>query len=80
MASRAAKPEASSITVTGSDFRPGIPAIRGETAIAARAYELWQQRGCPNGSDQEDWFRAERELQDRQGRVREAGEAAQAPV
>ena len=33
-----------------------------ESAIAARAYECWQERGCPIGSDQEDWFRAEKEL------------------
>ncbi|HLK62448.1 MAG TPA: DUF2934 domain-containing protein [Bryobacteraceae bacterium] len=26
------------------------------------AYQLWLERGCPNGSDQEDWFRAERTL------------------
>jgi hypothetical protein len=30
--------------------------------IATLAYKLWQQRGCPDGSDQEDWFRAEDEL------------------
>lgn len=23
------------------------------------AYRLWLERGCPIGSDQEDWFRAE---------------------
>lgn len=23
------------------------------------AYQLWLDRGCPHGSDQEDWFRAE---------------------
>jgi hypothetical protein len=34
-----------------------------ESAIAAHAYELWQARGCPDGSPEEDWFRAERELQ-----------------
>jgi Protein of unknown function (DUF2934) len=33
-----------------------------ETAVAA--YYLWQQRGCPTGSDQEDWFRAEALLKD----------------
>ena len=29
--------------------------------IAALAYELWQARGCPEGSPEEDWFRAESE-------------------
>ena len=33
--------------------------------IAALAYKLWQERGCPIGSDQEDWFRAENELKNR---------------
>lgn len=33
--------------------------------IAGLAYQLWQQRGCPIGSDQEDWFRAENELNNR---------------
>jgi hypothetical protein len=27
--------------------------------IAAVAYRLWMERGCPIGSDREDWFRAE---------------------
>jgi hypothetical protein len=27
--------------------------------IAAVSYQLWLDRGCPVGSDQEDWFRAE---------------------
>lgn len=31
--------------------------------IALLAYELWQQRGCPMGSPEEDWNRAETELQ-----------------
>lgn len=26
--------------------------------IAAVAYFLWQQRGCPHGSSEEDWFQA----------------------
>jgi hypothetical protein len=30
--------------------------------IAALANTLWQQRGCPHGSPDEDWFRAEAEL------------------
>ncbi len=34
-----------------------------EENIAALAYKLWQARGCPEGSSQEDWFRAVEELQ-----------------
>ena len=30
--------------------------------IAQLAYDLWQKRGCPIGSPDEDWFRAENEL------------------
>jgi HSP20 family protein len=31
-------------------------------AIARRAYELFEARGCEHGHDREDWFRAESEL------------------
>lgn len=31
--------------------------------IAELTYQLWQSRGCPDGSPDEDWLRAERELQ-----------------
>jgi len=34
----------------------------GHDEIAARAYELWQARGCPDGSRQEDWFHAAKDL------------------
>src|ERR1035438_4879312 len=30
-----------------------------EREIAAVAYQLWLDKDCPAGSDQEDWFRAE---------------------
>jgi hypothetical protein len=33
-------------------------------AIAARAYELFLERGSEHGHDFEDWLRAERELLD----------------
>ena len=33
-----------------------------ESEIAAVAYQLWLNNGCPAGSDQEDWFRAEAAL------------------
>jgi hypothetical protein len=45
-----------------ANIRTSRPVMPEETVIAARAYELWQERGCPIGSDQEDWFQAEQEL------------------
>jgi len=30
--------------------------------IAALAYALWQQRGCPNGTPEQDWYDAEQKL------------------
>lgn len=30
--------------------------------IEQRAHELWKARGCPRGSPEVDWFRAEEEL------------------
>jgi hypothetical protein len=35
--------------------------------VALLAYRYWQERGCPDGCPEEDWYRAERELTD--GRV-----------
>ena len=32
--------------------------------IAAVAYRLWVNNGCPAGSDREDWYRAEAMLKD----------------
>ena len=40
----------------------GTTSHRSAEEIARRAYELWQKRGAPHGSDQEDWHAAEREL------------------
>ena len=33
--------------------------------ISKRAYELWLERGCPEGSPEEDWFQAQFELENR---------------
>jgi len=41
-------------------------------AIALRAYRLWESRGCPIGSPEEDWFRAEREIIGQEGRPAKA--------
>jgi hypothetical protein len=37
----------------------------GHDAIAVLAYDFWQARGCPYGSPEEDWSRAESELRAR---------------
>ena len=37
----------------------------GHDDIAGLAYELWQARGCPDGSPQEDWFHAAEHLRSR---------------
>jgi hypothetical protein len=34
-------------------------------AIAAIAHHYWQERGCPEGSAAEDWFRAEQDFHNR---------------
>jgi hypothetical protein len=34
--------------------------------ITRLAYQYWQQRGCPIGTPEEDWFRAEEEIKLRQ--------------
>ena len=36
-----------------------------QAKISALAYKLWKQRGCPLGSPEVDWFRAEEELKGR---------------
>jgi hypothetical protein len=37
----------------------------GHADIATLAHELWQARGCPNGSPEADWFQAAKELRAR---------------
>jgi hypothetical protein len=34
----------------------------GDVEIARLAYSYWEARGCTNGSAEEDWVRAEREM------------------
>jgi hypothetical protein len=38
------------------------PQIPDSQQIASLAYALWQARGCPEGSPEEDWLKAEQEL------------------
>ena len=47
----------------GAELGPAESITRHEE-IAQLAYSYWQARGCPLGSSQEDWFRAESELRE----------------
>ena len=40
-------------------------ALFGHHEIATLAHALWRARGCPEGSPDEDWFRAAQELRAR---------------
>ena len=42
----------------------GVAAF-GHEDIAALAYQIWQERGCPEGSPDEDWVLAVKELRSR---------------
>jgi hypothetical protein len=41
---------------------PDLPGPSHEE-IARRAYQLWEERGKPHGSSEEDWHLAEHQLQ-----------------
>ncbi|HEX3746264.1 MAG TPA: DUF2934 domain-containing protein [Bryobacteraceae bacterium] len=48
---------------TAAKITPKAESVnRPENEVATLAYSYWQQRGCPDGCPEEDWFRAEREL------------------
>jgi hypothetical protein len=51
------------VSPSGSSVPTDAEEPIGSQEIAALAYQYWQARGCPDGSPEEDWFRAERELQ-----------------
>jgi hypothetical protein len=46
----------------GSGNLPQYSPADFEAEIRLRAYELYQQRGCAPGQDEQDWFAAEREV------------------
>jgi hypothetical protein len=46
----------------GAGTRPAQPESSRHDEIAVRAYRLWQERGSPIGTPEEDWLRAEQEI------------------
>src|SRR4051812_28978680 len=53
------------------------PPPPGQEQIAARAYALWWEQGCPPGRELENWFEAERRLRDETVRDTDITRAAQ---
>src|ERR1035438_2013283 len=45
--------------------------IFGHEDIAALAHAMWEARGCPAGSPEEDWYQAVQKLRDRPTGLRE---------
>jgi hypothetical protein len=52
-------------TTGWEDLREVIEQDSTREQIAALAYALWQERGSPDGSPEEDWFNAEQQVRTR---------------
>jgi hypothetical protein len=76
MAGRAFKKAAQKPVTTNPDTESRQADDLDQATVAAAAYECWQKRGCPIGSDQDDWFQAEAELRAARSAKSEARVAA----
>ncbi len=59
------KRQTTSPSVTAPDAVGLTAGAPNDSAIARRAYELFEERGREPGRDQDDWLQAERELRER---------------
>ena len=57
-------PQQQSHLQAGTEWQPQTTNNIQQQAIANLAYELCEQRGCPQGSPDEDWNRAEQLVQE----------------
>ncbi len=48
--------------ITSLDEHASVTASPQDDQIAARAYQIWQQNGCQDGCDEDNWHQARREL------------------
>lgn len=64
-------------SVSKEDPQPGLAPVLHSGDIATLAYQLWQARGCPEGSPEIDWFQAEQLLRDP---IQTAGSRVSDPV
>lgn len=66
-------PEATSTTpVRKASSSANAQNVEIEAQIRQRAYELYQERGCTPGQENEDWLRAESEVMARQNHKQSA--------
>jgi len=71
MAKRRSKKETPDKAIPDSAATPVEAPARPEAEeIALLAHRYWLARGCPAGSPEEDWFRAEEELKTRRAAPR----------
>jgi Protein of unknown function (DUF2934) len=59
---REVEPVAEPATATDPSAETAPGSVPEPEQIAHLAYSYWQARGCPTGSAEEDWLRAEAEL------------------
>ena len=57
------KPAAESTILPLENLEEHTPANTTSEDISRLAYSLWEERGCPAGTAEEDWLRAEQLLQ-----------------
>ncbi len=62
--SNGARMEAVDTREKGNSQPPSLAYLK-EQDVAELAYQRWVERGCPQGSPEEDWFEAENALQGR---------------
>jgi hypothetical protein len=58
----AAEPASANYIQNSPDDTSGNYSTTRDDAVAKLAYQLWLDRGCPEGSPEEDWLRAEQVL------------------
>jgi len=64
----AAMPSTDTEVHNASNASRGGDKSYGSDDVAAHAYRCWHERGCPEGSPEVDWHRAEEELRNRRAR------------
>jgi hypothetical protein len=55
-------PATSAADTPVQDQTPSAKSNGGDVEIARLAYSYWEARGCPMGSAEQDWLRAEQEM------------------